>query len=78
MIDRLSTDDVDMVVGTRFAEPGASKPPLLKRIILRIAAVLSPSSRALRLTDAHNGLTRLQQEGRRRAEHHDERHEPRE
>ena len=56
MIDRLSTDDVDIVVGTRFAEPSASKPPLLKRIILRAAAVLSPRSRQLRLTDAHNGL----------------------
>jgi glycosyltransferase involved in cell wall biosynthesis len=56
MIDRLSTEDVDMVVGTRFAEPSASKPPLLKRIILRAAAVLSPNSRQLRLTDAHNGL----------------------
>ena len=56
MIDRLSTDDVDMVVGTRFAEPSASKPPLLKRIILRVAAVLSSNSRQLRLTDAHNGL----------------------
>src|SRR6516165_12561070 len=33
MIDRLSTDDVDLVVGTRFAEPTVSKPPLLKRII---------------------------------------------
>lgn len=56
MIDRLSADDVDMVVGTRFAEPSASKPPLLKRIILRAAAMLSPNSRQLRLTDAHNGL----------------------
>ncbi len=56
MIDRLSTADVDMVVGTRFAEPSASRPPLLKRILLRTAAMLSPSSRQLRLTDAHNGL----------------------
>jgi polyprenyl-phospho-N-acetylgalactosaminyl synthase len=56
MIDRLSAEDVDMVVGTRFAEPTASKPPLLKRIILRTAAILSPSSRQLHLTDAHNGL----------------------
>jgi glycosyltransferase involved in cell wall biosynthesis len=56
MIDRLSTDDVDLVVGTRFAEPTASKPPLLKRIILRVAALVSPSSRQLGLTDAHNGL----------------------
>ncbi len=56
MIDRLSAEDVDMVVGTRFAEPSASKPPFLKRIILRVAAFLSPSSRQLGLTDAHNGL----------------------
>jgi glycosyltransferase involved in cell wall biosynthesis len=56
MIDRLSAGDVDMVVGTRFAEPSASKPPFLKRIILRAAAFLSPSSRQLGLTDAHNGL----------------------
>ncbi len=56
MIDRLSTEDLDMVVGTRFAEPTQSKPPLLKRIILRVAAFVSPSSRHLGLTDAHNGL----------------------
>jgi glycosyltransferase involved in cell wall biosynthesis len=56
MIDRLSAGDVDMVVGTRFAEPSVSKPPLLKRIILRAAAWLSPSGRQLGLTDAHNGL----------------------
>ena len=56
MIDRLSGDQVDMVVGTRFASPTASKPPLMKRIILRTAAALSPSSRELKLTDAHNGL----------------------
>lgn len=56
MIDRLCADDVDMVVGTRFAEPSVSKPPALKRIILQMAAVLSPSSRQFGLTDAHNGL----------------------
>lgn len=56
MIDRLSTGEVDLVVGTRFAEPTASKPPLLKRIILRVAVLLSPSGRQLGLTDAHNGL----------------------
>ncbi len=56
MIDRLAADDVDMVVGTRFGSPTVSKPPLLKRVILRTAAMLSPSSRELGLTDAHNGL----------------------
>jgi glycosyltransferase involved in cell wall biosynthesis len=56
MIDRLSADDVDLVVGTRFAEPAVSRTPFSKRIILRTAAWLSPHSRRLGLTDTHNGL----------------------
>jgi polyprenyl-phospho-N-acetylgalactosaminyl synthase len=57
MIDRLSAEDVDLVVGTRFADPGVvSHTPLLKRLVLRSAAVLSRRSRTLGLTDAHNGL----------------------
>ncbi len=57
MIDRLATDDVDLVIGTRFAETGAvSRTPPLKRLVLRAAAFLSPRSRKLGLTDAHNGL----------------------
>ena len=56
MIDRLSEQDVDLVVGTRFAGAGVIHTPLLKRIVLRTAAFLSPRSRKLGLTDAHNGL----------------------
>ena len=57
MIDRLSAEDVDLVVGTRFADPGVvSRTPLLKRLVLRTAAALSRRSRKLGLTDAHNGL----------------------
>jgi polyprenyl-phospho-N-acetylgalactosaminyl synthase len=57
MIDRLSTEDVDLVVGTRFADPGVvSRTPFLKRLVLRSAVWLSPRSRKLGLTDAHNGL----------------------
>jgi polyprenyl-phospho-N-acetylgalactosaminyl synthase len=57
MIDRLSADDVDIVIGTRFTEPAiTTKMPLLKRIVLRTAVFLSPRSRRLGLTDAHNGL----------------------
>ena len=57
MIDRLSSEDADLVVGTRFADPGVvSRTPLLKRLVLRSAAALSPRSRQLGLTDAHNGL----------------------
>ena len=57
MIDRLTTEDVDIVIGTRFAEPGINtQMPVLKRIVLRTAVWLSPRSRRLGLSDAHNGL----------------------
>ncbi|GAS94773.1 transferase [Mycolicibacterium canariasense] len=58
MIDRLApgrSDEVDLVIGTRFGGTVTHTPPL-KRIILRVAAVVSPHSRSLGLTDAHNGL----------------------
>lgn len=57
MIDRLSTGDVDIVIGTRF---GDGKPPAamprLRRLLFPLIAKLSPASRTLGLTDAHNGL----------------------
>jgi glycosyltransferase involved in cell wall biosynthesis len=59
MIDRLAAGDVDVVIGTRFARAEASpasRPPLLKRIVLRTAARLSPRGRRLGLTDTNNGL----------------------
>ena len=59
MIDRLAAGDLDVVIGTRFgpAEASlASRPPLLKRIVLRTAARLSPRGRRLGLTDTNNGL----------------------
>ena len=56
MIDRLAADDVDIVIGTRFADQPPPKMPVLKRLVLRTAAKLSPQSRKLGLTDAHNGL----------------------
>ncbi|MCB0931984.1 MAG: glycosyltransferase family 2 protein [Mycobacterium sp.] len=56
MLDRLRRDDLDIVIGTRFADTTVSHTPPLKRLILRLAATLSPSSRRLHLTDAHNGL----------------------
>lgn len=56
MIERLRTTDLDIVIGTRFAEQPPERMPVLKRLLLPIVAKLSPSSRKLRLTDAHNGL----------------------
>jgi polyprenyl-phospho-N-acetylgalactosaminyl synthase len=56
MIDRLGADDVDVVVGTRFATPQGARPPFLKRIVLQTAARLSRRGRRLGLTDTNNGL----------------------
>lgn len=57
MVDRLRANDVDVVIGSRFAAKAeASRPPLLKRIVLQTAARLSPRGRRLGLTDTNNGL----------------------
>ena len=56
MLQRLGRGDVDVVIGSRFLGSPTCHTPPLKRLILRAAAALGPSSRRLRLTDAHNGL----------------------
>ncbi|MFC7675040.1 glycosyltransferase family 2 protein [Mycolicibacterium sp. GCM10028919] len=56
MIDRLSVDDLDVVVGTRFGGQAPTKMPPLRRVLFPLIAKLSPASRKLGLTDAHNGL----------------------
>ncbi|WP_285028792.1 glycosyltransferase family 2 protein [Mycolicibacterium sp. lyk4-40-TYG-92] len=56
MLDRLQTEDLDIVIGTRFADRPPDRMPMLKRLLLPIVAKLSRSSRQLSLTDAHNGL----------------------
>ena len=56
MLDRISRDDADIVIGTRFTGSTVARTPPLKRFILRAAAFLSPSGRRLGLTDSHNGL----------------------
>lgn len=60
MVDRLGAGDVDVVIGTRFGRPvgkaSASRPPLMKRIVLQTGARLSRRGRRLGLTDTNNGL----------------------
>ncbi|MHA7650172.1 glycosyltransferase family 2 protein [Mycobacterium sp. ML4] len=56
MIDRLNRGDADIVIGTRFGQPTASRPPFLKRLVLQTAARLSRRGRRLGLTDTNNGL----------------------
>jgi glycosyltransferase involved in cell wall biosynthesis len=55
MIDQLTAEAADIVIGTRFGA-GVSRPPLLKRVVLQTAAWLSPRGRRLGLTDTNNGL----------------------
>lgn len=56
MLERIEDGEADLVIGTRFTGSTIVRTPPLKRLILRTAALLSPSSRRLGLTDAHNGL----------------------
>lgn len=55
MVDLARSGAADVVLGTRFADQ-ADSVPLLKRLVLRLAVLLSPAGRKLHLTDAHNGL----------------------
>lgn len=55
MVGRLADGDVDVVIGTRFGH-AVTRPPPVKRVVLRTAAWLSPRGRRLGLTDTNNGL----------------------
>jgi polyprenyl-phospho-N-acetylgalactosaminyl synthase len=55
MLERLRSEGVDIVVGTRF-HGDTSHIPRIKRLILKTVVMLSPRTRRLGLTDAHNGL----------------------
>ncbi|NLF90786.1 MAG: glycosyltransferase family 2 protein [Corynebacterium marinum] len=58
MLGRLREEPVDIIVGTRFGRPRAAddQVPWLKRLVLRTVVLLSPTTRKLGLSDAHNGL----------------------
>ena len=56
MMDVLRRGEVDVVFGSRFLEESKTKPPLLKRALLRAAVAYSNASTGVRLTDTHNGL----------------------
>ncbi|WJZ01502.1 glycosyltransferase family 2 protein [Corynebacterium freiburgense] len=58
MLDRLRTENKDIIVGTRFGRPrsASDQVPWIKRFVLKTVVLLSPRTRRLGLTDAHNGL----------------------
>lgn len=56
MVERLRTEPVDIIVGTRFAGQDNSQVPWIKRLVLKTVVMLSPRTKRLGLSDAHNGL----------------------
>ncbi|WP_037575289.1 glycosyltransferase family 2 protein [Phaeacidiphilus oryzae] len=58
MVELLRGGEWDVVLGSRFLT-GAETVPRLKRVVLRTAAAVSPTSRRLHLTDSHNGFRAL-------------------
>ncbi|MGH4016583.1 MAG: glycosyltransferase family 2 protein [Pseudonocardiaceae bacterium] len=55
MVRLARTESVDVVLGSRFLD-SQSRIPLLKRVVLGLVVALSPATRRMGLTDAHNGL----------------------
>ncbi|MBY8848591.1 glycosyltransferase family 2 protein [Saccharothrix longispora] len=55
MLERLRSEPVDIVVGTRF-HGQVDHIPWIKRFVLKTVVKLSRRTRKLGLTDAHNGL----------------------
>lgn len=56
MVERLRAEPVDIIVGTRFAGQENSQVPWIKRVVLQTVVLLSPRTKKLGLSDAHNGL----------------------
>lgn len=55
MLEPARAGEADVVLGSRFLGTQRTV-PLVKRVVLRVIAAVSPTSRRLRLTDTHNGL----------------------
>lgn len=56
MLERLRSEPVDIITGTRFGGQDNAQIPWLKRFVLKTVVLLSPATRKLGLSDAHNGL----------------------
>lgn len=58
MVDRLRTEPLDIVIGSRFLDDrtNASR---LKKVVLRMAVLFERITTGVKLTDAHNGLRAL-------------------
>lgn len=61
MVERAKRDDLAIIYGSRFLDK-RTKPGLLKRIVLKTAALMTRLTTGLKLTDAHNGLRCLRRD----------------
>ena len=55
MVQRLRSEPLDIIVGSRFLG-GGTNASLLKRVVLRLAVLFERVTTGVKLTDAHNGL----------------------
>ncbi|MCP2637517.1 glycosyltransferase family 2 protein [Microbacterium sp. HD4P20] len=58
MVERLRTEPLDIVIGSRFLDDRTNA-GALKKLILRAAVLFERVSTGVKLTDAHNGLRAL-------------------
>jgi glycosyltransferase involved in cell wall biosynthesis len=65
MVAVVRSGEADVVLGSRFLHANETI-PMIKRAALRTVVALSPTSRKLRLTDAHNGLRVFNREAAQR------------
>jgi len=56
MIEPLLTNEVDIVMGSRFLTPGEKTVPFFKKLVLHTARVVNYIFSGMLLSDAHNGL----------------------
>ncbi|RLP76164.1 glycosyltransferase family 2 protein [Mycetocola tolaasinivorans] len=62
MVNRLDTEPLDVVIGSRFLD-GRTKPGLLKKVVLKAAVIFGNLTSGMKLTDAHNGLRAFNRTG---------------
>lgn len=55
MLNRLRTEPIDVVLGSRFLDNRTNFSPL-KKFVLRLAVMFTNLTTGIKLTDAHNGL----------------------
>lgn len=61
MVERLRTEQLDVLIGSRFLDARTKLSPL-KRAVLRAGVAYTNATTGVRMTDAHNGLRAMDRE----------------